>query len=209
MVEMVYDFPSGAFLNLEKSGKVQTPRNPWAVLKSGMASFSPSARLVNYGHLEPGASQVFHLAKNPPSFQISVDRLKIPMKHLVILRGKQKSLIDSHLLSLYYYHYRIASAIIILSSSIVTFYHLTSRVPAQHVVAAKRLGSQDDAEGLLGSQHQLSHVHTIFGLGEGLDPGWMAQGGPWESWKAQKQRTLRRCECLIHTYISIYTYMDR
>lgn len=88
-------------------------------------------RLVNYSHFEPGPSQVFHLAKNPPSFQISVDRLKIPIKHLVILRGKQKSLIDSHLPSLYYHHYRIissnyiqlchhyriASAIIILSSS--------------------------------------------------------------------------------------------
>ena len=62
--------------------------------------------------------------------------------------------------------------IIIIIYRIYRQHHLTSRVPAQRVVAAKRLGSQDDAEGLLGSQHQLSHVHTIFGLGEGLDPGW-------------------------------------
>ena len=141
-------------------------------------------RLVNYGHLEPGASQVFHLAKNPPSFQISVDRLKIPIKHLVI-EGKTKipywfTSAIIILPSLSYNIFQLYPIMPSLSYSICHHYmiiiyrrhHLTSKVPAQHVVAAKRLGSQDDAEGLLGSQHQLSHVHTIFGLGEGLDPGW-------------------------------------
>jgi len=72
----------------KKSGKVQTSCNPWAVLKSGMASFSPSASEL--WPFRTRGKPGFPFGQKSPFFPDLCGQAEDPHKTLGDIEGKTK-----------------------------------------------------------------------------------------------------------------------